>query len=81
MGNVTALHTGGKPNAACVAKLRELLERAEAGEVVGLVCVTMQSDLTASQAMAGLIGGSMMIGQFRIAEHDLMAITVAGRGE
>jgi hypothetical protein len=79
--SVVGLHTGGKVNAACVAELRELLAQAEAGEIVGFVTVTMRADMTASQTIAGMVGGSMMVGQLRIAETDLIALTIRGRGE
>lgn len=79
--SVVGLRTGGKVNAACVAELRELLAQAEAGEIVGFVTVTMRADMTASQTIAGMVGGSMMMGQFRIAEHDLLHLTIKGRGE
>lgn len=79
--SVVGLRTGGKVNAACVIELRKMLEMAEAGEIVGFVTVTMRADMTASQTIAGLVGGSMMIGQFRIAEQDLLTITIRGRGE
>lgn len=52
---------------------------AEAGQIVGIACVKMHSDMTASQTIVGKVGGSMMIGQFRIAEQDLLTLTLSGR--
>lgn len=76
--NVTPLN-GREVNGALVAELEKALAEAKAGEVVGVAVVKMHSDLTASQTIVGKVGGSMMIGQFRIAEADLLAITLAGR--
>lgn len=72
---------GGGVNHACVEKLEELLRQAKAGHVIGIACVTMRSDLTAAQTIAGKVGGSIMIGQFRIAEHELLNMTIAARDE
>jgi hypothetical protein len=77
--SVVPIRTGGKVNAACVEGLRVLLAQAEAGDIVGFACVSMRSDMTATQTITGIVGGSMMIGQFRIAEHDLLNLTVGGR--
>ena len=79
--NVIGLHSGGKVNDLCVAELRKMLEMAEAGQIVGIVCVSLHGDMTASQTIAGIVGGSGMMGQFRIAEHDLLHINLNARGK
>jgi hypothetical protein len=77
MGDVKSLHGAqvqdGTPNQGCVDKLRDLLERAEAGEITGIALAALHSDNTASSCVAGMIGPSALLGQLRMAEHDLIA--------
>ncbi len=83
--NVASLHGGaiqrGEPNAGCVAKLKELLERAEAGDVTGIVCATLHSDKTASSAVAGMVGPYSLLGAVEMAKSDLVGIMKAAQGD
>lgn len=77
MGSVASLFGGevvapGVPNAGCVAKLKEILERAEAGDVTGIVCVCLHSDRTGSYSVAGMIGPYSMLGAVEMAKADLI---------
>ena len=70
---------GREPNADLITHLERVLEQAKAGEIIGVACVSMHADMTASQLVAGKVGGSIMIGQARVMEHDLMTVTMAAR--
>ena len=81
---VASLHggqvAGGKPNDGCVAKLKELLERAEAGDITGIACATLHSDNTASYSIAGLIGPYSLLGASDMARSELADIMKAMQG-
>ena len=83
--NVASLHGGeimrGEPNAGCVAKLRELLERAEAGDITGIVCASLHSDKTASFAIAGMVGPYAMLGSVEMAKDRLIELMRAEMGD
>ena len=84
--NVTALHgevmQTGRPHEGCVKALRELLARAEAGEVVGIVCASLHSDNLASYTLAGLIGPYSLNGAIDLAHDELRdRMKAAQRGE
>lgn len=82
--NVASLHGGeimrGTPNAGCVAKLRELLERAEAGDITGIVCAALHSDVTASYSIAGCVGPYSLAGAVDMAHAELIGIMKARHG-
>ena len=69
----------GGPNAGCVAKLKELLERAEAGEITGIVCASLHSDNTASTAVAGMVGPYSLLGAVDMAKSDLVDMMKAAQ--
>lgn len=79
--NVTALRGDksftSEPHAGCVAKLRELLERAEAGDLTGVVCASLHSDGTASYTIAGMIGPYSMLGAADMARTELIELMKA----
>lgn len=77
--NVASLRGDVRPNADLVAHLQGLVEQAESGDLIGIVCVKMHSDMTASQMMAGKVGGAPMIGQLGIMDHELKVMTVVQR--
>lgn len=74
--NVTALRGGPvlmpEPNAGCIAYLRDLLAKAESGEVVGFVCATLHGDGLSGHTIAGMIGPNTLLGAVEMAKADLM---------
>lgn len=76
--NVTSLHgaqvEGGQPNAGCIAKLQELLERAEAGEITGIACASLHGDNTASYTIAGLVGPYSLLGAVDMSKAELQGL-------
>lgn len=83
--NVTSLHGGeiptGEPNAGCVAKLKELLERAEAGDITGIVCAALHNDKTASFSIAGMVGPYSLLGSVEMAKDRLIELMRAEMGD
>lgn len=75
MGSVTALHGGEvntqTPNPGCIAHLRELLEKAEAGEITGIVCACLHGDNLGSYTIAGMIGPYSLLGAVDMAHSEL----------
>lgn len=75
MGEVKALHGGEvilpTPNESCVAELRRMLEQAEAGEIVGIVCARLHGDKLGSFTIAGMIGPYSLLGAVDMAHHEL----------
>jgi hypothetical protein len=69
----------GEPNAGAVAKLQELLERAKAGDLTGVVCATLHSDGTASYAIAGMIGPYSLLGASDMARTELIELMKGAR--
>jgi hypothetical protein len=66
----------GIPNARCIEALRDLLERAEAGEVVGIACAVMHGDALASYRVCGTVGGYSMLGAAECVKAHLVAINL-----
>jgi hypothetical protein len=52
----------GEPNEVLIAFLREMLERAESGEIQGVGMVALHADRTANWHVAGLVGGLALLG-------------------
>jgi|GEM_PF-2039338 len=73
--NVTSLHGDEvlqpKPNESCVKALRELLERAKSGDVVGTICISLHSDGLASFSINGMAGPYSLLGAVDMAKSDL----------
>jgi hypothetical protein len=64
----------GEPVASCVDCLRDLLERAEAGEVTGIIYAGVTASGMGVHGMGGLIGSYGMIGAFEVAKADVLAL-------
>jgi hypothetical protein len=62
----------GTPNEGCIDVLEGLLERARAGELVGVVCAATHSDNMASYVLAGMIGPYSLLGALELAKADLI---------
>lgn len=63
-----------EPNTSCIAALEELLEKAKAGEVVGVAVACLHYDRLASYHIAGQVGGYGIIGAIESAKVDLLEI-------
>jgi hypothetical protein len=81
--NITSIHGGAiahnEPNEGCIETLRDLLQRAESGDITGIVCATLHSDKTASYSLAGLVGPYSMLGAIDMAKTELADIMKATR--
>tara|TARA_B100000678_G_scaffold253262_1_gene229720 strand:+ start:411 stop:692 length:282 start_codon:yes stop_codon:yes gene_type:complete len=73
VGSVTPLRGDPVPdvNEGCVRMLRALLERAESGEVVGVVYAALHSDKLASYGIGGMAGPYSMLGALDMASDEL----------
>jgi hypothetical protein len=65
-------------NENAVATLREALEMAEAGEIVGIGVVMLHKDAMGSYRFGGKVGGYSMLGAIDVMKADLMEVV---RGE
>jgi hypothetical protein len=78
MSNVAAINGSvvvpGEPNETCVAECERLLERARAGDIVGIAAAILHRDNTASYALAGIAGGFGMLGAAEMIKSELVAI-------
>lgn len=63
--------TTREPNAICVDTLRDLLERAEAGEIVGVVVAAVHYDGCATFELGGMLGGYSLLGALEMAKLSL----------
>lgn len=61
----------------CVDTVHEVLDRAESGDVIGAMIVSLHHDGTCSWHYGGSVGGFAMIGAIEMARHDLAKL-VAG---
>lgn len=50
------------PNATLIACLKDILQKAESGEVTGIACVMSYDDGMASYSLVGQVGGFSMVG-------------------
>jgi hypothetical protein len=75
VADIRALHGGEvilpTPNESCIAELRRLLDKAEAGEIVGIVCASLHGDKLGSYTFAGMIGPYSLLGAVDMAHHEL----------
>lgn len=62
----------GEPVESCVEALEAALERAKAGETVGVVIAEAHADRASSYRVAGLLGGYGTLGAVERAKADLM---------
>lgn len=58
----------------CVSVLEDLLERARAGEIVGVAVAGLRYDATAAYRVGGRVGGYGMIGALEMIRADLVEI-------
>jgi hypothetical protein len=63
----------GEPVASCVECLRDLLQRAEAGEVTGVIYAGVSSKGMGIHGMGGIIGSYGMIGAFEVAKLEALS--------
>jgi hypothetical protein len=75
-GNVISLNGGptGEPQVAesCVIVLRELLARAEAGDITGVCAAVVHCDGLASYHIGGFVGGYSAIGALELLKAELI---------
>ena len=74
MGDVVTLrgNSVGKPNAQYIAMLEDELQRARAGDTVGGALIRLHSDMAASWAVAGVVGGYSMLGALQMVQYELV---------
>jgi hypothetical protein len=74
--NVISLNGGptGLPerNENAVTTLKNLLEKAEAGEVVGVAIAAMHCDNSGGWSIGGFIGGYSLLGAIEVMKDDIM---------
>lgn len=77
-GNVVGIHgmPTGQPDIsdACVDTLRDLLQRAEAGDIIGIGISALHCDGCASFWVSGRAGGYSMIGALEMVKAQLVDI-------
>lgn len=61
-------------NETCVKILREWLEMAESGEIVGVAMVGLCGDRSARYSVGGTVGGYGMIGALEMVRAELVEI-------
>jgi hypothetical protein len=64
----------GKPAASCVDALKDLLERAEAGEIVGIAAAAVNPRGNALYIMGGIVGAYGLLGALDMAKADLVSL-------
>jgi len=78
MGEVRGLFGGvpepGEPVASCVDCLRDLLEQAEAGELIGFAYGAITRNGNGQNGIGGMIGGYAMLGALELAKAELTCI-------
>jgi hypothetical protein len=63
-----------EPVPSCVEGLRNLLEQAEAGELVGFAYGAMTRNGNGQNGIGGMIGGYAMLGALELVKVDLINI-------
>lgn len=63
----------GKPAASCVSALKDLLQRAEAGEVVGIAAAAVSGTGNALYVVGGVVGAYGMLGALDMAKAELVS--------
>lgn len=78
VSNVASLFGGptgqAEPNETCIAALRDLLARAEAGEIIGIAMASLEKDGKSGFVVAGHVGGYSMIGALEMARAELIEV-------
>lgn len=64
----------GEPVASCVDCLRDLLEQAEAGELIGFAYGAIARNGNGQNGIGGMIGGYAMLGALELAKAELTCI-------
>jgi hypothetical protein len=64
----------GEPVASCVDCLRDLLEQAEAGELIGFAYGAITRNGNGQNGIGGMIGGYAMLGALELAKAELTCI-------
>lgn len=76
--NVASLFGGPvgtrEPNETCVRTLEEWLERARAGEVVGVAIAGLCFDHTACWSASGTVGGYALVGAMEVAKAEVLDV-------
>ena len=78
MSNVKSLYGGptGLPerNERAIEVLTDMLQKAQAGEVVGVVVASLHHDGLAGCRIGGVVGGYSLLGAVEMAKIDLISI-------
>lgn len=61
----------GSPNQCAIEALEEVLEKARAGEICGVVLCALYADRSASYQINGMVGGYSLLGAVDIAKAEL----------
>jgi len=64
----------GEPVASCVDCLRDLLQRAESGEVTGVIYAAVSAKGMGQHGAGGMIGNYGMIGALEVAKADVLSL-------
>lgn len=67
-----------KPNEACIDTLRELLEMAESGEIVGLAGAIMYGDGSSAYRISGTVDQYRIIGALECAKGQMVSDVLEG---
>jgi hypothetical protein len=62
----------GSPVPSCVAALKDLLERADAGEVIGIAVAAVNAKGSASYSVGGMIGAYGLLGALDMAKAHMI---------
>jgi hypothetical protein len=63
----------GEPVVSCVSALKDLLQRAEAGEVVGIAAAAVSGTGNALYVVGGVVGAYGMLGALDMAKAELVS--------
>lgn len=67
-----------EPDTDTIWLLEDILERAKAGEIVGVYIAALHHDATASWSRAGMVGPYSFLGALTAAQADLIAMMGEG---
>lgn len=77
-GKIIGLRTGqplpppGEPHEGTVALLKDMLERAESGEITGVAMAVMYKDGATQFAYDGLVNSPAVVGKIEIMKQDII---------
>lgn len=76
MSNVKSIYGGPtglpEPNDMAIEVLRDMLAKAEAGEVIGVIIAALHHDGLAGFQIGGMVGGYSLLGAVELAKADLI---------